>query len=209
MKLQINFASYPFRNRRLFWLLIASVIAIASLVGLDALSSQAGLEQQIAVLEPRVQRLEAQAKSGQPVDFSDSTLSIAQNQALIVAQDLITRKSFSWSQLLNDLERFIPNGVRVTRISVDNVGQSKDVEGKAVTLSFDVVGKSSTEVTQMISELNRSARFVIYPKSQKIVEGTAEVEFQLSVEYRPPQFATAQPAGLKTQVASQTGGAQQ
>ncbi len=209
MKLQINFASEPFRNRRLFWLLIAGVIAIASLVGLNALGSQAGLEQQIALLEPKVMRMEAQAKNGQPIDFSDSTLTIGENQALIVAQDLITRKSFSWSQLLNDLERFIPSGVRVTRISVDNVGRIKDAEGKSVTLSFDVVGKSSTAVTQMISELNKSSRFVIYPQSQRTVEGTEEVEFQLNVEYRPAQFATSQASGLKTQVAAQTGGAQQ
>ncbi len=209
MKLQINFASEPFRNRRLFWLLIASVIAITSLVGLNALSSQAGLEQQIAVLEPRVLRLEAQAKNGPLLDFSESTLSIAQNQALIVAQDLITRKSFSWSQLLNDLERYIPGGVRVTRISVDNVGRGKEADGKAITLSFDVVGKSSTAVTQMISELNKSARFVIYPQSQKTVEGTEEVEFQLAVEYRPLPFATSQNAALKTQLASQAGGTRQ
>ncbi|MBL8207101.1 MAG: hypothetical protein JNM09_22905 [Blastocatellia bacterium] len=209
MKLQINFASEPFRNRRLFWLLIASVIAIASLVGLNALRSQAGLEQQIALLEPKVQRLEAQAKNGQPIDFSDSTLTIGQNQALIVAQDLITRKSFSWSQLLNDLERFIPANVRVTRIAVDTVGRNKDAEGKSVSLSFDVIGKSSTEVTQMISELNRSARFTVYPRSQKTVEGTEEVEFQLSVEYRPSQFSTAPLSSLKTQVAATAGGAKQ
>ncbi len=208
MKLQINFAREPFRNRRLFWLLLASVIAIASLVGLDALRSQAGLEQQIALLEPKVARMEKQAKEGQPIDFSDSTLTIGQNQALIVAQNLITRKSFSWSQLLNDLERFISPDVRVTRIAVDTVGRTKDVEGKSVSLSFDVVGKSSTAVTQMISELNRSARFAVYPKSQKQIEGTDEVEFQLGVEYRPSQMAT-QSVGAKTQIASQTGGAQQ
>jgi len=208
MKLQINFAREPFRNRRLFWLLLASVIAIASLVGLDALRSQAGLEQQIALLEPKVARIEKQAKEGQPIDFSDSTLTIGQNQALIVAQNLITRKSFSWSQLLNDLERFISPDVRVTRIAVDTVGRTKDVEGKSVSLSFDVVGKSSTAVTQMISELNRSARFAVYPKSQKQIEGTDEVEFQLGVEYRPSQMAT-QSVGAKTQIASQTGGAQQ
>ena len=209
MKLQINFASEPFRNRRLFWLLIAGVVTTAAWIGFNTLNSQHGLEQQIMVLEPRVLRLEAQAKNGQQIDFSDSTLSIGQNQALIVAQDLISRKGFSWSQLLNDLERFIPSGVRVTRIAVDNVVRSNDAVGKAVTLSFDVVGKSATEVTQMISELNRSSRFVIYPASQRPVEGTEEVEFQLNVEYRPPQFATSQTSGLKTQVASQIGGAKQ
>jgi Tfp pilus assembly protein PilN len=208
MKLQINFASEPFRNRRLFWLLIAGLIAIASFVGLDALRSQATLEQQIATLEPKVLRMEAQAKNGQPVDFTDSTLTIAQNQALIVAQDLITRKGFSWSQLLNDLERFIPAGVRVTRIAVDRVGQNKEAEGKSISLSFDVVGKSPTDVTQMISDLNRSARFLVFPKAQKMVEGTEQVEFQLEVEYRPPQVVNSQAAGLKTQVATTTGGAQ-
>ena len=209
MKLQINFAREPFRNRRLFWLVLAIVIAIASLIGLDALRSQAGLEQQIALLEPKVVRMEKQVKEGQPVDFSDSTLTIGQNQALLVAQDLITRKSFSWSQLLNDLERFITPDVRVTRIGVDKVGRSKDTEGRAVTLSFDVIGKSSTAVTQMITELNNSSRFSVYPKSQKKVDGTNDVEFQLGVEYRPPQLAAPQSVGAKTQIASQTGGAQQ
>lgn len=209
MKLQINFAREPFRNRRLFWLLLASVIAIASLIGLDALRSQAGLVQQIALLEPKVARMEQQAKAGQPMDFADSTLTIGQNQALIVAQDLITRKSFSWSQLLNDLERFITPDVRVTRIGVDKVGRGKDAESNAVSLSFDVIGKSSTAVTQMISQLNNSPRFSVYPKSQKKVDGTDDVEFQLGVEYRPPQFGTTPSVGAKTQIASQTGGAQQ
>lgn len=206
MKLQINFASEPFRNRRLFWLVIASMIALASLVGLNTLSSQASLEQQVALLEPKVLKLEEQAKNGPAADFTESTLSIGQNQALLVAQDLIIRKSFSWSQLLNDLERFVPGTVRVTKIAVDNVGRNKDVDGKTVNLSFDVVGKSSTDVTQMISELNRSARFSVYPKSQKQLEGTSEVEFQLGVEYHPPQSAMAQPTALKSQVAAQTGG---
>lgn len=206
MKLQINFASEPFRNRRLFWLLIAGVVSIASLVGLSALTSRGDIERQIAILEPKVLRMEAAAKEGQPVDFSESTLTIGQNQALIVAQDLITRKSFSWSQLLNDLERFISSDVRVTKISVDKVGQ-KGAEGSSVSLSFDVVGKSPTAVTQMISELNRSARFSVYPVTQRKVEGIDDVEFLLRVEYRPPQSAGENTIGMKMQVAAQTGGA--
>jgi Tfp pilus assembly protein PilN len=209
MKLQINFASEPFRNRRLFWLLLGSVIAVASFVGLNTLDARLELERQVTLLEPKVLTLEAAAKNGPPLDFTDSTLTIGQNQALIVAQDLITRKSFSWSQLLNDLERFIPTTVRVTRIAVEKVGRSKETEGKAVSLSFDVVGKSATEVTQMIGELNKSARFVVYPLAQKQVEGTEEVEFQLGVEYRPPQFAATQPTPLNTQVATQDGGGKQ
>lgn len=206
MKLNINFASEPFRNRRLFWLLIAGVVSIASLVGLNALTSRGVLEQQIALLEPKVLRMEAATKNGQPIDFTDSTLTIGQNQALIVAQDLITRKSFSWSQLLNDLERYISSDVRVTKISVENVGK-KGAEGSTVSLSFDVVGKSPTAVTEMISELNRSSRFTVYPQSQRKIEGLDDVEFQLGVEYRLPHAAGDNTIGMKTQVAAQAGGA--
>jgi Tfp pilus assembly protein PilN len=167
------------------------------------------LVQQITLLEPKVARMEKQAKEGQPLDFSDSTLTIGQNQALLAAQDLITRKSFSWSQMLNDLERFISPDVRVTRIGVEKVGRNKDAEGRAVSLSFDVIGKSSTAVTQMITALNNSTRFSVYPQSQKKVDGTDDVEFQLGVEYRPPQLTAPQTVGAKTQIASQTGGVQQ
>ena len=207
MKPLINLASEPFRNRRLFWLLIALVVGVASWVGWITLSAKAGLEQDLAVLEPKVKKLEAQATKGGDVDFTGSTLTIGQNQALIVAQDLIARKGFSWSQLLNDLERFVPGTVRVSRIAVDQVGKRKDASGKSVLLSFDVVGKGATEVTAMIKSLNESGRFSVFPKSQKQVEGTDEVQFQLEVEYQPPQVAGAHAASLGTQVAAQAGGA--
>ena len=205
MKPLINLASEPFRNRRLFWLVIALVVGVSSWIGLVTLSAKADLEQQLAILEPKVKKLETQANSGETVDFSGSTLTIGQNQALIVAQDLITRKGFSWSQLLNDLERFVPTTVRVTRIAVDQVGRSKDASGKRVSLSFDVVGKGAMEITAMIKSLNESGRFSVFPKSQKQVEGTDEVEFQLEVEYQPTQVTGASSA-TATQVAVQSGG---
>ncbi len=208
MKLLINLASEPFRNRRLFWLLLALVMGVSSWVGLSTLGAKAGLEQEILVLEPKVKKLEAQAKLGETVDFTGSTLTIGQNQALIVAQDLIARKGFSWSQLLNDLERFIPTTIRVTRIAVDQIGQSKDASGNTVSLSFDVVGKGATEVTAMIKSLNESGRFSVFPKSQKQIEGTEEYEFQLEVQYQPPQATGSHSVSSLTQVAAQ-GGAKQ
>lgn len=207
MKPLINFASEPFRNRRLFWLAIALVICVSSWVGFITLSAKAGLENEIADLEPKVKKLEAQANSSGAVDFTGSTLTIGQNQALIVAQDLIARKGFSWSQLLNDLERFIPTSVRVTRIAVDQIGRTKDATGKSVSLSFDVVGRGASEVTAMIKSLNESGRFSVFPKSQKAVEGTEEVEFQLEVEYLPPHMAGSSSASMATQIAVQGGGA--
>ncbi|MBS1812032.1 MAG: hypothetical protein JST84_27970 [Acidobacteria bacterium] len=164
------------------------------------------MEKEIAALEPKVKKLEAQASGGEALDFTGSTLTIGQNQALIVAQDLITRKGFSWSQLLNDLERFVPSTVRVTHIAVDQVGRTKDATGKSISLSFDVVGKSAMDVTAMIKSLNESGRFSVFPRSQKPVEGTDEAEFELQVEYLPPNVAGASSVPMSTQVAVQGGG---
>lgn len=206
-KTLLNLASEPFRNRRLFWLFILAVIGAASWVGMITLDSKLALERELAMVEPKVKKLETQAK-GEAVDFTGSTLTIAQNQALIVAQDLITRKGFSWSQLLNDLERFIAPTVRVTHIAVDQVGRTKDATGKSILLSFDVVGKSATDVTAMIRSLNESGRFSVFPSIQKPVEGTGEMEFQLEVVYEPPQSSSSHSAAVPAQVVAQ-GGAKQ
>lgn len=209
MRPLINLASEPFRNRRLFWLIMGIIIFIASLFGVNSLDTKAKLDNQIVALEPSVHQLEEKVKNSNGLDFSGSSLTIAQNQALLAAQDLIVRKGFSWSQLLNDLERFVPATVRVTRIAVDKVNKNKitteESNDNAVFLSFDVIGKSSTAVTQMISELNRSAKFAVNPKSMKPVEGTEEVEFQLQVEYRPATFTASPSSSSSTQVASRIG----
>jgi hypothetical protein len=191
MKPLVNLAREPFRNRRLFWLFILLLFFIPSLVGLNNLNSITDLDFQIAALEPRVKENEARVekmKSAAPVV---SSLTPAQNQTLLAAQDLIIRKSFSWSQLLNDLEQHVPPTVRVIRIGVDKTAQRERKNAGAdgrrkISLAFEVVGKSAGEVTKMIGEMNRSDLFSVRPKSMKQIEGTEEVQFTLDVEYQPP-----------------------
>ena len=196
MKPLLNLASEPFRNRRLFWLFITGVIFATALFGLNTLSQKSQLQMQANLLEPQVKKLEDKVKTDGILDFEGSTLSSTQNIALIAADDLIVRKSFSWSQLLNDLERHIPSTVRVTRIAVDKVGKkggnnNSDASDRAVMLSFEVVGKQATDVTQMIAGLNNSARFTASPVSQKAIEETNEVMFQLEVEYRASSLSSS------------------
>ncbi len=203
MKPLLNLASEPFRNRRLFWLLITGLIFATALFGLNTLSQKSQLQMQANLLEPQVKKLEEKVKS-EIIEFEGSTLSSTQNIALIAADDLIVRKSFSWSQLLNDLERHIPHSVRVTRIAVDKVGKkggnkNSDSSDRPVLLSFEVVGKQATDVTQMIADLNHSARFTASPVSQKAIEETNEVMFQLEVEYRASSLSSS--SAPTTQVA--------
>jgi Tfp pilus assembly protein PilN len=195
MKPLLNLASEPFRNRRLFWLFLTGLIFATALFGLNTLTQKRDLQTLVTSLEPQVKKLEEKAKGVEGIEFEGSTLSSVQNIALIAADDLILRKSFSWSQLLNDLERHIPYNVRVTRIAVDKVGKkggniNTESADRPVMLSFEVVGKQATDVTQMIADLNHSARFTASPVSQKAVEETNEVMFQLEVEYRASSLSS-------------------
>jgi cell division protein FtsB len=209
MKPLVNLAHEPFRNRRLFWLFILLLFFVPTVVGVNNLSSISELDFQIAALEPRVKEAEARVKKIEGEAPAISSLTPAQNQSLLAAQDLITRKSFSWSQLLNDLEQYVPPTVRVLRIGVDRGGQ-REREGRPVPpgrrkvyLAFEVVGKSPTEVTRMIGDMNRSDLFSVRPRSMKPVEGTEEVQFTLDVEYQPP--AAPARTALNGQIAAEGG----
>jgi len=208
MRPVVNLASEPFRNRRLLWLVIVLIFILSSVVGFKTLNSISGRDKQIDELAPKVKALEAQVrakeKSAQPV----SALTLEQNRSLQAANELIARKAFSWSQLLNDLERHIPPTVRVVRIGVDKIG-TRTREGatggnagnKTVFLMLDVIGKGPNEVTRMMSDLNKSGLFAVFPKSSKLVEGTEEVEFVLDVEYYPPTAPHTPRTPLANQIA--------
>jgi hypothetical protein len=204
MRPLVNLANEPFRNRRLFWLIIILIFSVFSVVGLNTLQDISGVDYQIAALRPEVEKREKQVKElEKPGLVAPSALRPEQNQALQAASLLIAHKSFSWSQLLNDLERHIPPAVRVLRITVDKVERSQrdaasEAKSKTVLLTLDVVGKSSEAVTQMIYDFNKSGLFAVVPKTSKQVEGIEEWEFALDVEYRPA-IAESAPRALARQ----------
>jgi hypothetical protein len=202
MKPLVNLASNPFRNRRLFWILILLTFVVFTAIGLKAARDLSGLDAQIAAVTPRVAALEKRVKDEEKTGPGNSALTPEQTRALVAAGELIDRKTFSWSQLLNDLERQIPPQVRVLRVGVDKIqSQPGGTSGKTIELLLDVVGKSVTDVTQMMQSLERSGRFVTTPVKQTDVEGTGETEFLVKLEYFPLGATPAAVSGLGNQVA--------
>jgi hypothetical protein len=204
MKPLVNLASEPFQNRRLFWLAIALLIAIPSLLGLQAIKNIAALRFDISERTARVRGLEAQLKKFEKPVQSDVTISPEKNRQLFAASQLRDRRAFSWSQLLNDIERNLPRAVRIRRVDVQQI-QAQESAGAvagnyiAATLLLEVTGKTSQDVTAMIDKFQETGRFKVAPLSVKPLEGTEEVEYSLKVDYLPPR-AEAKPA-LNNQIA--------
>jgi Tfp pilus assembly protein PilN len=181
---RLNLSSDPFRNRTLPWTVAVAVSAV-SLVALiltlaqyREVRAQADLsEQQVAAMRGERRELDRQAEEIR------QTIPEDQRKALEAAHALVSRKGFSWSQLFSDLEEFMPTSVRVARINVREVTQ---VGGQTHTnLDLTVVGRTPTDVTGMISEMNRAGTFSAVPlaENQKSGKGESGYEWMLRVSY--------------------------
>jgi len=204
MRSLVNLSSQPFRNRRLFWLAILLLFVVPAYFGLGAIGDLARRQSEIDALDAEIHRLEGGIKAGAKPTSADVKISADRNLQLVAASELIARRAFSWSQLLDDIERNLPGGVRVLRVAVAQIKPNeRDAAGgeneSAATLLMTVIGKSGAEVTTMINKFQESRRFKVSPVSAKPVEGTEEIEFDLKVEYLA---RTAAPrAGMSNQVA--------
>ncbi|HEX9005230.1 MAG TPA: hypothetical protein VGB07_35295 [Blastocatellia bacterium] len=194
MKPQVNLSSTPFRNRRLFWLAILLLFLIPAYFGLQAIGSAARVNAELSLQEMKTKAVEDKLiKIDRPV-VSNTKVSYEENKQLVAASELIARRAFSWSQLLNYIEQNLPAGVRVLRVSVTQIQprereESFDGTENAATLGLIVIGKNGQDVTTMINRMHESGRFKVFPMSRKSVEGTDEIEFELKVEYFPPNTA--------------------
>lgn len=190
----VNLATNPFRNRRLFWVVIALALSVTTIIGQRVIRQRVEREREIRSLESVVSILEARLGKPSPTPAPGSVAQLIppeQNTEIYAAGELIARKSFSWSSLLDEIERVIPPGVRVLRIAVTTVvpdEKNGSIGGpeSAATLNIEVIAKTNADVVKLINLLHGSGRFKVSPLSQKPVEGTGEIEFSLRVEYLPP-----------------------
>jgi Tfp pilus assembly protein PilN len=203
MRPLVNLSSRPFRNRRLFWLATLLLFVVPAYFGIDAVGTLARRQSELGALDAEIQRLQGVIKpfDKQPAS-ANVTISADRNLQLVAASELIARRAFSWSRLLDDIERNLPAGVRVLRVAVAQIqpGERDDSAGEnenSASLNMTVIGKSGANVTAMINKFHESRRFKVAPVSQKAVEGTEEIEFELKVEYLTP----ARGAGLNNQIA--------
>jgi hypothetical protein len=188
----------------LFWLAILLLFVIPAYFGLGAVGDLARRQAELDALDAEIQGLQGGIRTSDKPASANVTISADRNLQLVAASELIARRAFSWSQLLDDIERNLPGGVRVLRVGVAQIQPNeRDPAGgeneSAATLNMTVIGKNGADVTTMINKFHESRRFRVSPLAKKPVEGTDEIEFDLKVEYltRP---AAPRP-GLNNQIA--------
>jgi len=191
---QLNLASQPFRNRALPWTVATvvasvSVLALVFIVGWGREAQARAARAEADVQQLRQQETDLRAKA-QAVSAS---LKPEQRLVLDAAHEIVDRKNFSWSRLLADLESTLSGNVRVARISVRDTHQ---VNGQTrAELELTVVGKTPTDITQMIGKMAGTGIFdaELLTQQPRAAKGEPGTEATLRVRYTPRTGASTKP----------------
>lgn len=155
--LKANLATRPFYNERAvhFWLLIAAlVVAAATVLNVTSLLRYSRSDTQLATEasrdEARVADLRQQAaRLRATVDPRQVEFASAEARQ---ANELIDRRTFSWTELLNRFETTLPDDVRITAVR-------PRVERGEIVLTINVAAQAVEDVDTFMNNLDKSGAF--------------------------------------------------
>jgi type IV pilus assembly protein PilN len=158
MRLDINLASLPYEDARRFWLRWGTALVAGGILTLFLIATtftgwftarrdhaqMADMRRQIA--ERDQVRLRAEAFLNQPENRNTRDESQFINE-------LIDRKSFSWTRVLEDLEKVMP-----TRVHLVSIHPELDKENQ-LTVKMSVAGDSRERAIELMRRMEDSRRF--------------------------------------------------
>src|SRR5579864_9452879 len=193
MRLDINLASQPYEDARQFWMrwgTAAGAVALPTLtlLVLDVTGWMAARRDRIAIAQKRDLiaerdriRSEAEAFLNRPENRTTRDESQFLNQ-------LIERKSFSWTRVLENLEKVMPPRVHLVAIT------PKLDEDNQLLLTMTVAGDSRDRAIELARRMEESRRFaqtnIIRESHTDTPTGDTEV-FEIAAIYIPEELPTA------------------
>jgi len=193
MRLDINLASQPYEDARQFWMrwgTAAGAVALLTLalLVLDVTGWVAARRDRIAIAQKRDLiaerdriRSEAEAFLNRPENRTTRDESQFLNQ-------LIERKSFSWTRVLENLEKVMPPRVHLVAIT------PKLDEDNQLLLTMTVAGDSRDRAIELARRMEESRRFaqtnIIRESHTDTPTGDTEV-FEIAAIYIPEELPSA------------------
>jgi Tfp pilus assembly protein PilN len=116
----------------------------------------------------------AEAKN-EGIDLSEGALKRLSSE-VDLANQLLEKRTFSWTTFLTELEQTIPPRLALTSIRLDQAGKTVQLTGTATNLE---------EITAFTVGLQNHATFKNPVLAQHRVGSSGLVEFDVTVQYRP------------------------
>jgi Tfp pilus assembly protein PilN len=183
--LRTNLSTRPFYNERAvrFWTMaLAAVVVVATLLNVSWMirysRSDTELAQQAARDETLAQeRRDAAAALRASVDTGQVTAASSEAR---LANELIDRRTFSWTALFNTFEDTLPPQVRVTSVR-PTIGNDRQV-----TLAISVIARGVDDVDQFLERLESTERFRDLLSREEYVSDEGELVASIETIYLPP-----------------------
>jgi len=190
--IRANLATRPFYNERavqLWLLLLALIVAAATVFNAVRAYRYSQTDTELATQASRDEaragdlRAEAARLRGS-VDLKEIELASTEARQ---ANALIDRRTFSWTDLLNQFETTFPDNVRIAAVkpAVDDKG--------GLVLTINVVARSVNDVDELIGNLEATGSFTNLLSVQEHFNGDGMLEATLEGHYVPRPAKPATP----------------
>jgi Tfp pilus assembly protein PilN len=201
MRLDINLASQPYEDARQFWMRWGTAVGVGGVLTLALLTltvtgwfnarrDHAAMAEKRALIADRDQkRADAERVLNLPENRSTRDTSQFLN-------DLIERKEFSWTQVLENLEKVMPPRVHLVSISPDVD------EDKQLLLKMSIAGSSRERALELARHMEDSRRFaqtnIVDEHLLQSTNGDTE-QFDIVAIYIPETLAPPDAAPTSTE----------
>jgi len=183
-----NLATRPFYNEGAvrLWLIVLALVAVAATAFnvtrlLQYSRSDTELATQAARDEARTSELRAAAAQLR-ASVDARQVENASMEARL-ANDLIDRRAFSWTELFNAFEAALPNEVRITAV------RPKIEEDRRIILTITVVARTVEDLDKFETSLEDTGSFRDLVPREDRVNDQGQVEGLIEVEYAPKKAA--------------------
>jgi type IV pilus assembly protein PilN len=158
MRLDINLASQPYEDARQFWMRWGTAVGVVGVLTIFLLTLTitgwfSSRRDHRAMAEKRTLIAERDQKRAE----AEKTLNLPQNRSTRdtsqFLNELIERKAFSWTKVLEDLEKMMPPRVHLVSISPDLDDNNE------LLLKMSVAGSSRDRALELARHMEESRRF--------------------------------------------------
>jgi type IV pilus assembly protein PilN len=196
MRLDINLASQPYEDARQFWLRWGTGLAMAAILTLALLTFTisdwfAARRDHAQIADLRAQIAQRDRKRQQAEEFLNRPENRSTRDQSQFLNQLIERKSLSWTRVLEDLERVMP-----TRVHLISIHPELDEENQ-LNLKMVVGGDSRDKAIELAHRMEDSGHFsqtYIATESSAAVGTGDTVQFNINGIYVPGTAPTPTPA---------------
>ena len=182
--IRTNLATRPFYNERLvnMWLLLlGAVVAIATILNVARVLSDSGSNTELA--SQAAQNTTRTNEMRRSAAALRASLDAKQLEAVSAdareANNLIDRRTFSWTALFNRFETTLPDDARITSVT-----PKVDREHR-ITLTIAIVAKTVNDVDQFMSRLDATGAFTNLYSTDEHPNDAGQIESVLTMVYQP------------------------